>query len=135
MNNATGAQIAAKPADEYLLEKEAQANALAEAARRVASAESENHPAEAANQNLAHTKLPATIEETQRMIDEDLRDMDGEEAELPLAQKVLDAATEEQKAEKQKQLDRLTQNLAVARAELKDPQHHLEVLRKKPIDN
>ena len=116
------------PADVYLLEKEARAAALAEAAKQAASAEP-------ANQDLPRTKLPATIEETQRMIDEDLRDIDGEEAELPRAQKDLDAASQDRKAEKQKQLERLTKNLEVARTELKDLQHHLEVLRKKPTEN
>ena len=123
------------PADAYLLEKEARAAALAEAAMQAASAKSANHSAEPATQDLPHTKLPATIEETQRMIDEDLRDIDGEQAGLPQAQKDLDAAPEDQKAEKQKQLERLTKNLEVARTELKDLQHHLEVLRNKPTDN
>ena len=116
------------PADSYQVEKEAKEAAEAEAAAKVAAhkaaGKSEMEPP-------LDIKLPATSEETKKMLKSALDDIQEETIVLNKLQKeVLDAPTEQQ-TEKQKEIDRLTASLETLRRDVKALQDHLLTFHEK----
>ena len=117
------------PADDYQVEKEAkgaaEANAAAKEAARKAGAKPEKEPP-------LDIKLPATPEETKKMLKSALDDIQEETIVLNRLQKEqLDAAAGQQ-AEKQKEIDRLNASLETLRRNVKALQDHLQTFSEKP---
>jgi len=116
------------PTDNYLAEKEAKEAADAEAAAKEAAhkaaGKSEKEPP-------LDIKLPATLEETEKMLKDTQIDAQEEIDALDKLHKELLDIPAEQQAEKQKQIDRLTGNLETSQRDVKALQEHLQVLREK----
>src|SRR5271167_1480682 len=117
------------PADSYQVEKEAkeaeEAEAAAkEAARKAAGKSEKDTPLD--------IKLPATPEETQKMLKSAQDDIQEETVVLTKLQKELLDAPAEQQAEKQKEVDRLTASLETLRRDVKALQDHLQTFHEKP---
>jgi hypothetical protein len=116
------------PADSYQVEKEAKEAAEAEAAAKVAAhkaaGKSEMEPP-------LDIKLPATSEETKKMLKSALDDIQEETVVLNKLQKELLDAPTEQRAEKQKEIDRLTASLETLRRDVKALQDHLLTFHEK----
>jgi hypothetical protein len=117
------------PADNYQVEKEAkgaaEADAAAKEAARKASAKPEKEPP-------LDIKLPATPEETQKMLKSTQDDIQEETIILnKLLKELLDAPPEEQ-AEKQQEINRLTTSLETLRRNVKALQDHLQSFSEKP---
>jgi hypothetical protein len=116
------------PADTYQVEKEAKEAAEAEAAAKEAAIRA---AIKSEKQPPLNIKLPATPEETEKMLKSTQGDIQEEAFVLDkLKKEVLDAPTEQQ-AEKQKEIDRLTASLETLRRDEKALQEHLETLRGK----
>jgi hypothetical protein len=117
------------PADNYQVEKEAkgaaEADAAAKEAARKAAAKPEKEPP-------LDIKLPATTEETEKMLKGAQDDIQEEEVVLEKLQKELQDTPAEQKAEKQKEIDRLTASLENLRRDVKALQHQLQTFPVKP---
>jgi hypothetical protein len=112
------------PADTYQAEKEAQAAAEAEAVAK-----------EAARANLIKDasltiKLPATAEETQRMIKTKQGEIGDGQAGIERMNSELPSTPEDQRATVQKEIDRVTADLQKDRLELEVLQNHLQKLNK-----
>ncbi len=117
------------PADSYQVDKEAKQAADAEAAAKEAAykavKKSEKEP-------LLDIKLPATPEETQKMLKSTQDDIQEETIILnKLLKELLDAPPEEQ-AEKQKEINRITASLETLRRNVKALQDHLQSFSEKP---
>jgi hypothetical protein len=116
------------PADTYQVEKEQKEAADAAAAAKEAAIRA---AAKSDKEITPDVKLPATAEETQTMI----KDTEGEIAEgtvvLDKMRTELQNASEEQKTDKQKQIDRVTANVEKQRTNLKALQDHLQALNQK----
>lgn len=117
------------PADDYQVEKEAkgaaEADAAAKEAARKAAAKPEKEPP-------LDIKLPATAEETKKMLKSALDDIQEETMVLNKLQKEqLDAAAGQQ-AEKQKEIDQLNASLETLRRNVKALQDHLQTFSEKP---
>lgn len=116
------------PADIYLLEKEAKEAAEAEAAADEAAAKSEK-------QAPPGIKLPATREESEKLLKETQDDIQEEtDAVNKLHKELLDTPNEQQ-AEKQKQIDRITDDLETLQKNLKALQDHVQTLPGKQQEN
>jgi DNA repair exonuclease SbcCD ATPase subunit len=121
------------PEDIYLFEKEAmEAAAIEEARRRMAAAKQAGAGA-APGSPAPSIKLPETIEQTQKIIDEDLEEISNDEDVLPRLKQQLENAPDDQKAAKQEEIDQITQDLNEARDEVQVLRKHLEELRKGPV--
>jgi polyhydroxyalkanoate synthesis regulator phasin len=112
------------PADNYQVEKEARGAAEAEAARKAAAKPEKEPPLD--------IKLPATLEETEKVLKSAQDDIQEEAVILDKLQKELLDAPAEQKAEKQKEVDRLTASLETLRRDVKALQDHLQTFPVKP---
>jgi len=116
------------PADTYQLEKEAKEAAEAESAAKEAAISA---AIKSEKQPPLNIQLPATPEETEKMLKSTQGDIQEEAFVLDkLKKELLDAPTEQQ-AEKQKEIDRLTASLEILRRDEKALQEHLETLRGK----
>jgi hypothetical protein len=118
------------PEDIYLFEKEAMEAAALEEARRRAAVTKQGGGAPGSG--APSIKLPETIEQTQKIIDEDLEDIRNDEEVLPRLKQQLENAPDDQKAAKQEEIDQITQDLNEARDEVQVLRKHLEDLRKGP---
>jgi DNA repair exonuclease SbcCD ATPase subunit len=117
------------PADSYQVEKEAKQAADAEAAAKEAS---EKAAGKSEKKPPLDIKLPATPEETKKMLESALDDIQEETMVLNKLQKEqLDAAAGQQ-AEKQKEIDRLNASLETLRRNVKALQDHLQTFSEKP---
>lgn len=116
------------PADNYVVEREAKEAADAKAAAKEAAIraaiKSEKDPP-------LDIRLPSTPEETEKMLKNTQDDIQEETVVLDkLHQELLDTSTGQQ-AEKQKEIDRLTANVATLRRDAKALREHLRMLREK----
>lgn len=115
------------PTDNYLAEKEAKEAADAEAAAKEAAIRA---AIKSEKQEPLDTKLPATPEETEKMLKSAQDDIQEETVVLDkLHKELLDAPTEQREG-KQKEIDHLTASIEVLRREAKALQDHLQTLRK-----
>lgn len=112
------------PADIYLMEKEAQEEAAAKAAAEEAAAQE----ADAAKPAGTTVPLPATVEETQKLIKDKQEQISDEQSNLDRMTKELPDAPEDQKPAMQKEIDRMTTDLPKAQNDLKLLTDHLEKL-------
>ncbi len=118
-----------RPADTYQVEKEAKEAAEARAAAKESAI---REAVKSGKQPALDIKLPATPEETEKMLKDTQEDIQAESDVLDkLHKELLDAPTEQQ-SEKQKQIDRLTSNIEILRRDAKALQDHLQTLREKP---
>jgi hypothetical protein len=110
------------PTDQYLLDKEAReaTDAAQAAADAIASARA-----------MAGIKMPATVEETQRAIDDAQQDVNDQNDALDRLNKELDSAPAEQKAGIQREIDRHTTGVQTSQQELKSLQDRLKQLNSK----
>jgi hypothetical protein len=117
------------PADTYRVEKEAKEAADAEAAAKEAAIraamKSEKEPP-------LDIKLPATPEETEKMLKDTQGDIQEETEVLAKLHKELLDTPAEQQPDKQKEVDRLIASLEKLRRDVKALQDHLKMLRGKP---
>lgn len=117
------------PADAYRVEKEAKEAADAEAAAKEAAIrtaiKSEKEPP-------LDIKLPATPEETEKMLKDAQGDIQEETEVLAKLHKELLVTPAEQQADKEKEVDRLITSLEKLRREVKALQDHLQMLRGQP---
>ncbi|HXE34031.1 MAG TPA: hypothetical protein VN087_08975 [Verrucomicrobiae bacterium] len=112
------------PADNYQVEKEAKEAAVKEAALRAA--------ANPRKQPTLDSKLPATAEETEKMLKETQQYIQEETDALDKLHKdLLDAPTEQQ-AQKQEEIDRVNRLLEASQRDLKALQEHLQTFHEKP---
>ncbi|HKN76216.1 MAG TPA: hypothetical protein VJW94_13650 [Candidatus Acidoferrum sp.] len=116
------------PADDYQVEKEAKEAADAKAAAKEAAIraaiKSEKEPP-------LDIKLPATPEETEKMLKTAQEDIQEETVVLDKLNKELVDTPVEQQADKQKEIDRLTASLETLRRDARALQDHLQILRGK----
>jgi hypothetical protein len=117
------------PADNYQVEKEARGAAEAEAAAEEAARKAAAKPGKETPLDI---KLPATSEETEKMLKSAQDDIQEETDVLDKLQKELLDAPAEQKAEKQKEIDRITASLETLRKDVKALQDHLQTFPVKP---
>lgn len=117
------------PADNYQVEKEAQVAAEAEAAAKEAARKAAAKPEQESPLDI---KLPATPEETEKMLKSAQDDIQEETVVFDKLQKELLDAPAEQKAEKQKEIDRITASLETLRKDVKALQDHLQTFPVKP---
>lgn len=115
------------PADIYILEKEAQEEAAAKAAAEKAAAQ-EVAQADAAKPGETNVTLPATVEETQKLIKDKQDQISDEQNNLDRMTKELPDAPDDQKPAMQKEIDRMTADLPKAQNDLKQLTDHLEKL-------
>jgi hypothetical protein len=111
------------PADNYQVEKEARGAAEAEAAAKEAARKAAAKPEKETPLDI---KLPATPEETEKMLKSAQDDIQEETVVLDKLQKELLDAPAEQKAEKQREIDRITSSLETSRRDVKALQDHLQ---------
>lgn len=116
------------PADNYQVEKEAKESAEAHAAAKEkairTAAKSETPPPD--------IKLPATPEETEKMLKDTQEDIQQETDVLAKLRKELPDGSAEEQAQKKKEIDRLDVLLEASQRDLKALQQHLKTLREKP---
>jgi hypothetical protein len=112
------------PADIYQTEKEAREAAAAQAAAKAAA---EAKPLKEAGPAI---KLPATVEETLKLIKAKEDQIDDEQSALDRLVKELPNTPEDQKTAMQMEVDRVAADLPKVRDELKVLQTHLEKLTK-----
>jgi len=117
------------PADIYLLEKEAREAAEAEAAAKETA---NKEAAVSGKEPPLDIKLPATPEETEKMLKDMQDDIQEETVAVDKLRKELLDTPAEQQSEKQKESDRLTGNLEILQRDVKALQDHLQTLRGKP---
>jgi hypothetical protein len=117
------------PADNYQVEKEARGAAEAEAAAKEAARKAAANPEKETPLDI---KLPATPEETEKMLKSMQDDIQEETVILDKLQKELLDAPAEQKPEKQKEIDRLTASLETLRRDVKALRDHLQTFPAKP---
>jgi hypothetical protein len=121
------------PADNYQLEKEAKEAAEAQAAAEEAAAQA---APKSEQQPPSDIKLPATPEETEKMLKDTQGDIQEETDVLDRLHKELLNASADQQAEKQKEIDRMTASLATLQRDMKALQDHLQTLQeKRPGEN
>ncbi len=117
------------PADDYEAEKEAkgaaEADAAAKEAARKAAAKPEKEPP-------LDIKLPATPEETKKMLKSELDDIQEETVVINKLQKEQLDVPAGQQVEKQKEIDRLNASLETLRRNVKALQDHLQTFPEKP---
>lgn len=110
------------PVDQYLVDKET---------REAADAAQAAADAIASEQAKAGLKMPATVEETQRAIDDAQQDINDQNDALDRLNKELDSAPDVQKAGIQREIDRHTTGVQTSQQELKALQDHLKQLNSK----
>jgi DNA repair exonuclease SbcCD ATPase subunit len=122
-------EVLRTPADSYQVEKEAKQAADAEVAAKEAAhkaaGKSEKEPP-------LDIKLPATPEETKKMLKSALDDIQEETVVQNKLQKELLDAPAAQQADKQKEIDRLNASLETLRRNVKALQDHLQTFPEKP---
>jgi len=114
------------PADIYQVEKESQ-----EAAAAQAAAEAE---AKKGNEPGPTIALPATAEDTQKLIQLKESQIEDEQTALERLIKDLPNTPEDKKAAMEKEIDRVASDLPVVRNELKMLHDHLDALAKAPLN-
>jgi len=117
------------PADIYLMEKEEEEAAEAAAAAKEAVTQA---AAETAKQSRIDIKLPDTVEESQQMIKDTENGIQEGTAVLDKMREELLNAPEEQRPEKQKEIDRVTADVETLRGNLKVLRDHVQALTVKP---
>jgi hypothetical protein len=108
--------------EQYLLDKEASEAAAAEQAAADALA---------SEQALAGIKMPATVQETQRAIDDAHQDINDHNDALDRLNKELESAPDVQKAGIQREINRHTTGVQTSQQELKALQDHFKQLNSK----
>jgi hypothetical protein len=116
------------PADAYQAEKEAQAAAKAAAVAKEAA------QAKLIKDAGLTIKLPATAEETQRMIKTKEGEISDEQSGIERMNNELPSTPADQKAAVQKEIDRVTADLQKDRIELEVLQNHFQKLNKTPAN-
>jgi hypothetical protein len=110
------------PIDQYLLDKEA---------REAVDAAQAAADAIASERALAGIKVPDTVEEIQRAIDDTTQDINDQTDALDRLNKELESAPDVQKAGIQREIDRHTNGVQSSQQELKALQDHLKQLNSK----
>jgi len=116
------------PADAYQAEREAQVAAKAAAVAKEAA------QAKLIKEAGLTIKLPATAEETQRMIKTKEGEISDEQSGIERMNNELPSTPADQKAAVQKEIDRVTADLQKDRVELEVLQNHLQKLNKTPAN-
>jgi hypothetical protein len=115
-------QSSRSPIDQYLLDKES---------REAVDAAQAAADAIASERAVAGIKMPATVEETQRTINDTTQDINDHKDALDRLNKEFDSAPAEQKAGIQREIDRHTTGVQTSQQELKALQDHLKQLNSK----
>jgi hypothetical protein len=115
------------PADNYVAEKEAQEAADAQAAAKEAAIRAAIKSEKPEPRDI---KLPATPEETEKILKSAQDDIQEETVVLDKLHKELLDAPKEQREGKQKEIDHLTASIEVLRREAQALQDHLQTLRR-----
>ena len=115
-------ESARSPMDQYLVDKEA---------REAADAAQAAADAIASEKAMAGLKTPATVEETQRAIDDTQQDINDQNDALDRLNKELQSAPDVQKAGIQREIDRHTTGMQTSQQDLKVLQDHLRQLNSK----
>jgi len=115
-------QSSRSPIDQYLLDKES---------REAVDAAQAAADAIASERAAAGIKMPATVEETQRTINDTTQDINDHKDALDRLNKEFDSAPAEQKAGIQRERDRHTTGVQTSQQELKALQDHLKQLNSK----
>jgi hypothetical protein len=110
------------PMDQYLVDKET---------REAADAAQAAADAIASEKAMAGLKTPATVEETQRAIDDTQQDIHDQNDALDRLNKELQSAPDVQKAGIQREIDRHTTGVQTSQQDLKVLQDHLRQLNRK----
>jgi uncharacterized coiled-coil protein SlyX len=116
------------PADNYELETEAKKAADAAAAAKEAAIRA---ALKTEKQTPLDITLPATVEETEKMVNDTQSDIREETVVLDKMQKELTDTPLEEQAQKQTEIDRLNTLLGKSQRDLKALQEHLQTLREK----
>lgn len=116
------------PADIYVLEKEAREAAEAEAAEKEAA---QREAAKAEASASPEAKLPATQEETEKLISNKQGDLDEETTALAKLKTELPDTPAEQQPDKQKEIDRLSADTEALQRDLKILREHLKTFAPK----
>lgn len=122
------------PADNYLVEKEAEDAAKAKEAANAKAATKVAAKPGASKEAASQTKLPSSIEETQLLIKNKEQDISDDQATLGGLNAELATAPEEQLKAKQKEIEIVTEELDRAKNELIVLQDHLAELQKPPAN-
>lgn len=117
------------PADNYEIEKEAKEAADAQAAAKDAAIRA---AIKSEKQTPLDIKLPATVEETERMLKVKQGEIQEETVILQELRKELQNAPAEEQPQKQKDIDRLTALIETSQRDIRALQDHLQTLRGKP---
>jgi hypothetical protein len=115
--------------DNYLAEKDGQEAADAEAAAKEAAIRA---ALKSDKQPPLDIKLPATAEETEKMLRNMQGDIQEETVVLEKMRQELADVPPEREVEKQKEIDRLTENVRTLRRDVKALEDHLQTFREKP---
>jgi MFS superfamily sulfate permease-like transporter len=110
------------PMDQYLVDKEA---------REAADAAQASADAIASEKAMAELKTPATVEETQRAIQDTRQDINDQTDALDRLNKELASAPDVQKAGIQREIERHTTSVQTSQQELKALQDHVKQLNSK----
>jgi hypothetical protein len=116
------------PADSYQVEKEAKQAAEAEAAAKEAAHKAAG---KSAKEPPLDIKLPATPEETEKLLRNVQEDIEEETVVLEKLNNELLETPAEQQEGKQKEIDRLTAKIEMSRRDVKALEEHLQALRAK----
>ena len=122
------------PADIYLLEKEAKE--AAEAAAAAAKEAADRDAAKTAATQPPGIKLPETQEETEKMLKDNESNLQEQSTVLERLQNELANTPRDEQADKQKEIDRLTESLTKLKQDGKALEDHLKTLSEKlPTEN
>ncbi|MGB7282814.1 MAG: hypothetical protein WBE13_11165 [Candidatus Acidiferrum sp.] len=116
------------PADNYELETEAKKAADTAAAAKEAAIRA---AVKTEKQNPLDIKMPDTVEETEKMVNDTQSDIHEETVVLDKMQQELTDTPLEEQAQKQTEIDRLNTLLGKSQSDLKALQEHLQTLREK----
>lgn len=116
------------PADNYQFEKEAKEAADREAAAKETAAKAAERPGK---EPALDIKLPATAEETEKMVNDTQGQIDEETKVLENLQNEYTNTSLDQQPQKQLEIDRANRNIANLQRDLKALEGHLLALRKK----
>lgn len=118
------------PADLYLLEKEALE--AAEAAAAAAKEAADREAAANGQEQAPGIKLPETQEETEKMLKDTQSNMQEQSLALESLKNELPNTPTEQRADKQKEIDRVTASLEKLKRDAQTLEDHLKTLGEKP---
>ena len=118
------------PADIYLLEKEALE--AAEAAAAAAKEAADREAAANGQEQVPGIKLPETQDETEKMLKDTQSNMQEQSLALESLKNELSNTPTEQRADKQKEIDRVTESLEKLKRDSQTLEDHLKTFGEKP---